>query len=139
VQLGIEGVDVDPDLLQSLGVEARDPIPFSEIRPFLSDARFSPILQRPLFNALGLVTNRAFETFLADTLPLVMLPATLAQAIYGPDVRPLVPGDGIAGRLADMMSDPEPYWEAVLRVRDYLAEHHSYRQRLNELSVLLQC
>jgi hypothetical protein len=139
VQLGIKGVDVDPDLLQRLGVEARDPIPFTEVRQFLSDARFSPIFHRPLFNALGLVTNRTFETFLADTLPLVMLPETLAEAIYGPDVRPLVPGDDIAGRLADMMRDPEPYWEAVLRVRHFLAERHSYRQRLSEFAALLQC
>ena len=138
VQLGIKGVDVDPDLLQRLGVEVRDPIPFSEIRRFLSDARFSPIIHRPLFNALGLVTNRTFETFLADTLPLVMLPEALAKATYGPDVQPLVPGDDIAGRLADMMRDPEPYWESVLRVRDYLAEHHSYRQRLSELAAMLQ-
>jgi hypothetical protein len=139
VQLGIKGVDVDPDLLQRLGVEARDPIPFTEVRQFLSDARFSPIFHRPLFNVLGLVTNRTFETFLADTLPLVMLPETLAEAIYGPDVRPLVPGDDIAGRLADMIGDPEPYWEAVLRVRHFLAEHHSYRQRLSEFAALLQC
>jgi hypothetical protein len=139
VQLGIKGVDVDPDLLQRLGVEVCDGIPFTEVRQFLSNARFSPIFHRPLFNALRLVTNRTFETFLADTLPLVMLPEDLAEAICGPDVRPLVPDDDIGGRLADMMDNPEPYWEAALRVRHYLAEHHSYRQRMRELAALLQC
>jgi hypothetical protein len=138
VQLGIKGADVDPELLERLGVERREPIPFAEVRGFLGNARFSPIIHRPLFNNLGLVTNRTFETFLADTLPLVMLPREMAEAIYGPDVLPLVPGDDIAGRLTEMLRDPEPYWDAVLRVRAHLASQHSYEQRLSELVALLQ-
>jgi hypothetical protein len=138
VQLGIKGADVDAELLDRLGVERRDPIPFSEVGEFLGNARFSPIFHRPLFNSLGLVTNRTFETFLADALPLVMLPPQLAESIYGPDVHPLVPGENIAARLTDMIRDPEPYWDAVLRVRTYLADHHSYERRLTELIALLQ-
>jgi hypothetical protein len=138
VQLGIKGADVDPELLQRLGVEMHDPIPFTEVSRFLSKARFSPIFQRPLFNELGLVTNRTFETFHADTVPLVMLPEGLAAAIYGPAVHPLVPGDDIAGWLRQIMHDPEPCWDAILRVRQYLAAHHSYRQRLSELVALVE-
>ncbi len=137
-QLGIKGADVDPELLDRLGVERREPIPFAEVREFLGNARFSPIIHRPLFNNLGLVTNRTFETFLADTLPLVMLPREMAEAVYGPDVLPLVPGEDIAGRLTAMIRDPEPYWDAVLRVRAHLASQHSYEQRLSELVALLQ-
>ena len=138
VQLGIKGCDVDPELLDRLGVERLEPIPYAEVRGFLGNARFSPVVHRPLFNRLGLVTNRTFETFLADTLPLVMLPREMAEAIYGPDVLPLVPGDDIAGRLTEMLRDPEPYWDAVLRVRAHLASQHSYEQRLSELVALLQ-
>ena len=138
VQLGIKGCDVDPELLDRLGVERRDPIPYAEVRDFLGNARFSPIVHRPLFNSLGLVTNRTFETFVADTLPVVMLPRELAQSIYGPDVDRLVPDEDVAARLTDMVRDPEPYWEALLRVRAHLAEHHSYEQRLRELVALLQ-
>jgi hypothetical protein len=67
-----------------------------------------------------------------------MLPPQLAESIYGPDVHPLVPGENIAARLTDMIRDPEPYWDAVLRVRKYLADHHSYERRLTELIALLQ-
>jgi len=133
VQMGIQGADVDPELLRRLGVEIADAIPFTEVRAFLSNARFGPIFQRPLFNELGLVTNRTFETFLADTIPLVMLPEPLATSIYGSAVQPLLAKGDIAGWLRDMIRDPEPYCEAVRGVRQHLAGHHSYRQRLTEL------
>ncbi len=138
IQLGIKGADVDPELIERLDVELRDPIPFTEFRQFLSDARFGPIFQRPLFNELGLVTNRIFETFLADTVPLVMLPEDLAEAIYGPDVHPLVPGKDVAGRLREILHDPAPYWDAIGRVRQHLASHHSYAQRVSELVALVE-
>jgi hypothetical protein len=137
IQMGIKGADLDPELLQRLAVEITDAIPATEVRAFLSNARFSPIFQRPLFNELGLVTNRTFETFLADTIPLVMLPEPLAEAIYGPGVRPLLPKDDIAGWLRNIMQEPEQYWEAVRGVSEHLAAHHSYRQRLAELVALL--
>ncbi len=138
VQMGIQGADVDAELLQRLDVETGDAIPFADVREFLSNARFSPIFQRPLFNELGLVTNRTFETFLADTIPLVMVPGSLAESIYGPAVRPLLPTNDIASWLRDMIQNPEPYWEAIGRVRQHLAAHHSYRQRLTELVAVLE-
>jgi hypothetical protein len=137
VQLGIQGVDVDTDLLARLAVETQDAIPFTEVVPFLGKARFAPVVHRPLFNHLGLVTNRTFETFAADTLPLLLIPEDFAEAIYGLDARPLVVGDDVAGTLRDMMRHPEVYWDAVLRVREYLAAHHSYEQRFSELIDIL--
>jgi hypothetical protein len=101
-------------------------------------ARFNPIFHRPLFNQLGLVTNRTFETFCADTIPLIMLSTPQVEALYGPDARPLAPGDDVAGRLSDMLYRPELYWEAVLRVRAHLAERHSYRQRFQQLLGILE-
>src|SRR5262249_14103396 len=126
MQMGIQGADLDPELLQRLDVEITDAIPATDVRAFLSNARFSPIFHRPLFNELGLVTNRTFETFLADTLPLVMLPKPLAEAIYGSAVRPLLPKDDIADWLRDITREPEQYCVAVGEVRQHLAAHHSY-------------
>jgi len=137
VQLGINGANVDPDLIERLDVEVRDPIPSTEVPQFLSAARFSPIFQRPLFNELGLVTNRTFETFLANTVPLVMLPEGLAEAIYGPEVHPLVPDEDVAGWLRKVLDNPTPHWDAIGRVRQHLAAHHSYTQRVSELVALL--
>jgi hypothetical protein len=137
-ELGLQGVDVDTALLDRLGVERRLPIPFDEVIEFVGQGRFCPIFQRPLFNHLGIVTNRVFETFCADTIPLLMLPDALITAIYGPDARPLAPGDDVAGRLEDMIRRPEAYWDAVLKTRAYLAEHHSYQQRFRELLAILE-
>jgi hypothetical protein len=138
VELGIQGVDTDPALLGRLGVEAKYPIAFNEVIDFMGQARFCPIFHRPLFNQLGLVTTRTFETFCADTIPLLMLPGELVEEIYGPAGRPLAPGDDVAGRLRDMLRRPEVYWDAVLKVRAHLAQHHSYQQRFKELLAILE-
>ena len=69
VRLGIMGVDTDPALLARLGVEARDGVRFDEVVGLLGQAKFAPVIHRPLFRHLGLVTNRTFETFYADSLP----------------------------------------------------------------------
>jgi hypothetical protein len=104
----------------------------------VGQARFCPVFHRPLFNRLGLVTNRTFETFCADTLPLLMLPERAVEAIYGPAARPLAPGEDVAGRLRDMMRRPEAFWQAVLDTRAHLAQHHSFRKRFQELLAILE-
>lgn len=136
IQLGVRGVDVDPALLQRLGVETRKPIPFNKVTEFIGQGRFSPIFHRPLFKHLGFVTNRIFETFCADTIPILMLPNDLVEAIYSTAAQ-LVPGDNMAGRLEDMIRRPEVYWEAVLKTRAHLAQHHSYQQRFKELLAIV--
>jgi hypothetical protein len=138
VEHGFAGVDVDPDLLKRLGVEVGGPIPFDEVIEWQGRARFCPIFHRPLFNQLGLVTNRTFETFCSDTIPLLMLPHALVGAIYGRDALPLAPGDDVRGRLEDMMRRPEVYWDAVLKTRDHLAARHSYERRFEELVAALE-
>jgi hypothetical protein len=138
VQLGLEGVDVDPALLQRVGVETSWAVPFDEVVPLLSQGRFSAVIHRPLFSHLGLVTNRTFETFCADTLPLLILPEAQVEAIYGPAARKLVPGGDVAGRVQDMIRHPETYWDAVLKTRAHLAEHHSYERRFRELVKILE-
>ncbi len=137
VEHGFGGVDVDPDLLKRLGVEVGGPIPFDEVIDLQGQARFCPIFHRPLYNQLGLVTNRTFETFCSDTIPLLMLPDALVEAIYGRDALTLAPGDDIAGRVEDMLRRPEAYWDAVLKTRNHLAAHHSYERRVEELVAAL--
>lgn len=135
---GLSGFDVDTDLLARLSVETRWGIPYHEVVDFVGQARFSPIFHRPLFNHLGFVTNRTFETFCSDTIPLVMLPDQLIETIYGDAVCPLAPGDDVAGRLQEVMRRPEVYWEAVLKTRAHLATHHSFQRRFEELLAILE-
>ena len=136
VQKGISGVDTDPELLGQLGVEVRNGVRFDEIVPLLGEARFAPVFHRPLFRELGLVTNRSFETFYADTLPVLMLPRDQVQALYGPAALALVPKDDVAAHLTDALERPQHYWEALIETRTYLARHHSYERRIHELVAL---
>ena len=111
------GIDTDPALLARLGVEARDGVRFDEVVGLLGQAKFAPVIHRPLFRHLGFVTNRTFETFYADSLPVLLLPRDFVAAIYGEAALTLVPGEDIAAHLDDALSRPEIYWEAVLQTR----------------------
>lgn len=137
IEKGIVGVDVDAALLTSLDVEIRHGVPFDQVTGLLGQGRFSPIFHRPLFRELGFVTVRTFETFHADTLPVLMLPRDFVQSVYGPAALALVPGEDLAAHLADAMRRPELYWDAVLETRSHLARHHSYARRFEELATLL--
>jgi len=133
VQKGIVGIDTDPAFLAELGVEVRDGVRFDEVIGLLGKARFAPVFHRPLFQHLGLVTIRTFETFYADSLPVLMLPREFVTAVYGQAALALVPGDDVAAYLTDALRRPEKYWDAVLQTRSHLARHHSYAQRFQTL------
>jgi hypothetical protein len=137
VQKGIMGVDTDPALLAELGVEIRDGVRFDAVIGLLGQARFAPVFHRPLFRHLGFVTIRSFETFHADTLPVLMLPRDLVEAVYGPAALALVPKDDVAAHLRDALAHPQVYWDALLATRAHLARHQSYARRFQELGELL--
>lgn len=138
-ELGLSSaVDVDPALLRRLGVKTRKPIPFDQVSQLVGQGRFSPIFHRPLFNHLNLVTNRTFETFCADIMPILMLPDELVEKIYGSAAKLLVPSKNVAEHLEEIMRHPEDYWEAVLNTRSYLGRYHSYQQRFQELLAILE-
>ena len=134
VQTGIMGIDTDPAFLAELNVETRDGVRFDEVTGLLGQARFAPVFHRPLFRHLGFVTNRTFETFYADTVPVLMLPREFVATIYGEAALALVPGESVATHLEDVLRQPEVYWDAVLQTRAHLAAGHSYAQRFQELA-----
>jgi hypothetical protein len=138
VEHGFMGIDLDTGLLERLGVEIGWAVPFNEVIGFQGQARFCPVFHRPLFNHLGLITNRAFETFCSDTIPLLYLPEALVERIHGPHAKALVVCDEVASRMQEMLRQPEPYWDAVLKTRAYLAGHHSYERRFKELLSILE-
>ena len=138
VEKGILGVDTDPAFLASLGIEFRDGVRFDAVTGLMGEARFVPVIHRPLFQHLGFVTNRTFETFYADTLPVLMLPKDFVSAVYGPAALALVPGDDVGALLADALQRPEHYWDAVLQTRSHLAQHQSYARRFQQLGSIVQ-
>jgi hypothetical protein len=138
VDAGVMGIDTDPAMLARAGVEVHDAVRFDEVVGLLGKARFAPILHRPLFQHLRLVTNRTFETFCADTLPVLMLPRDQVAAIYGPAALALVPEDDVGAHLRDALNQPEKHWDAVLQTRAHLALHHSFTGRFEQLETLLE-
>jgi hypothetical protein len=128
-----EAFRTDPDRLRALGVEVCPPVSFSEVIATMSAARVNVMTQRPLFRRLRFLTSKYFELFCADTIPLVMVDADHAEAVYGPAGRELALTGDVAGKLLDAVTRPQKYDAIVREVRSHLAEHHSYRRRVEEL------
>ena len=135
VRMGIMGIDADPALLARLGVEVRDGVRFDEVVGLLGQAKFAPVIHRPLFRHLG----HRHEPHIRDLLRGQPARSCFCRAISWP--RSTVkrhsrwcPGEDIAAHLDDALSRPEAYWEAVLQTRSHLARHHSYARRLEELA-----
>jgi hypothetical protein len=137
-QLGIQGVDVSTELMARVRAEAKPPIPFQEMIGYMSQGRFSPVIHRPLFNELGFVTNRTFATFCADTIPVLMLPHGLVEAIYGPSALPLCVPEDVTGYFSAILRNPASHWKAVLDTRKHLAEHHTFQRRFQELTRIIE-
>jgi hypothetical protein len=128
-----EAFRTDPDRLGALRIEVRPSVPFSEVIATMSAARLNVMTQRPLFRRLRFLTSKYFELFCADTVPLVMVDADHAEAVYGPAGRELALTGDVAGKLLDALTRPQKYDAIVREVRAHLAERHSYRRRVEEL------
>jgi hypothetical protein len=133
-----EAFQTDPDRLRALGIEVRQSVPFSEVIATMSAARVNVMTQRPLFRRLRFLTSKYFELFCADTIPLVMVDAAHAEAVYGPAGRELALAGDIAGKLLDALTRPQKYNAIVREARSELAERHSYRRRVEELVAVLE-
>jgi hypothetical protein len=124
----------DPAYLAELDVEVKPPVAFHEVIDGMSAGVFSPVIYRPLFDHLHLVTCRTFETLAANTIPLFTQDVDSVTEIYGEEAVPLtLPAAAPEAKVLDILDRPEHYASlvAVLRVR--LAEKHSYAARIREL------
>ena len=124
----------DQAYLRKLGVEIVQPISFDQVIDWMSRATFSPVIYRPLFSYLRLVTCRTFETPAANTIPLFGLDTDYVREIYGDcGAELLLPDDHPEEKVLDMMCRPAYYAQVVKSIRRHLAEKHSYTARLQEL------
>lgn len=124
----------NPNYLRELDVEVQPPVRFDQVVPSMSQGMFSPVLYRPLFDHLGLVSCRTFETLASGALPLFAAPAAQVAEFYGEEAAELaLPAEDPQEKILDLLHRPEYYGALVRRIRQRLAEHHSYRARLQEL------
>jgi Glycosyl transferases group 1 len=94
---------------------------------------FSPVLLRPFFNCLGLVTCRTFETPAANTIPLFDVTEESVREIYGDAAVELVLPEDPTSKIADVLLRPEHYSAIVTGIRQRLRDQHSYASRIGEL------
>jgi hypothetical protein len=124
----------DPEYLRRLEVEVRPPIHFKQVIDAMGQGVFTPVIYRPLFDQLQLVTCRTFETIAANTIPLFGFDAAFAEEVYGPTAVELVlPAKRPQDKILDVLSRPGDYAGIVAGLREHLALHHSYAMRLQEL------
>ncbi len=129
----------DPAYMRKLGVEILPPIPFEQVVAWMSKATFNPVISRPTFNQLRLVTPRFFETPAASTIPLFGLDAAYVEEIYGERALELVlPAEKAEDKIADMLRRPDYYGEIVQGIRRHLRHKHSQAARLKELIEIIE-
>ncbi len=128
----------DAAYLSRLGVEVLEPVPFERVIDWMGKAAFNPVISRPTFTALRLVTPRFFETPAASTIPVFGLEAAYVAEIYGPAGAELVLQDVRGDMLVDIMRRPEHYRALANGIRHHLATHHSQTVRLKELIEIVE-
>lgn len=134
---GLMGAYVDPKLMTKLNVSTNPSIQYDKVVKKASKGKFTPIIHRPLFNRLNFVTNRTFESFCMDTIPIILFKPRLAKYLYGESSSMLIPGSDTNKFISNVLDNPKLYWDAVIEIRDFLIKKHTFEQRYNELTKLL--
>jgi hypothetical protein len=129
----------DRDCLKKLDVEVTPPVRFDQVITSMGNGVFTPVIYRPLFEHLRLVTCRTFETPAANTIPVFGLDPDFVAETYGMRARALaLPEQHPEELIVDVMERPQHYAEIVEEMRRVLAEKHSYTARLQELVAIVE-
>jgi glycosyltransferase involved in cell wall biosynthesis len=130
---------VDRDYLERLRVEAMPPVPYAQVLQAMSRAVFNPVVYRPLFEHLGLVTCRTFETPAAGTIPLFVLDPDYVREIYGaPGVELVLEGERPHEKVLDLLARPHHYAEIVIGIRERFRRLHSPEARMREMLAFIE-
>jgi hypothetical protein len=101
---------------------------------WMSRGLFSPVIYRPLFDQLQLVTCRTFETPAANTIPLLCQERQFVEDVYGPAGLELVlPQERPQEKIMDLFENRQKYLEVVRELRHVLSQRYSYIARVREL------
>jgi hypothetical protein len=129
----------DPDYLRRLGVEVLPPVQFDRVIECMGLGVFMPVIYRPLFDRLRLVTCRTFETPAANTIPLFCQEPEFVSEIYGEQALELVlPDSDPHEKILDFVEHPDRYAGIVEAIRAHLRGTYSYERQLEQLVDLVQ-
>lgn len=125
---------VDREYLRKNRFEGLPAVPFEEVAATIEKGVFNPVVYRPVFEQLGFVTCRTFETPAAGTIPLFLLNRDYVAEIYGERATELMlTGEDDHEKILDVLDRPEHYAEIVMEIRSDFRERHSPDARLREL------
>jgi hypothetical protein len=134
-RFGRNAYQTDPVYLRRLGVATMSPVRFDCVIEHMSRGICTPVMYRPLFDHLQLVTCRTFETPAANTIPLFCQQTNFVQEIYGDDAVELVlPEENPHEKILEIVIRPERYTSLTSAIRRGLAERHSYYARFEQLT-----
>ena len=124
----------DPEYLRRLDVDVIPPVRFDEVIPWMGKGVFTPVVLRPLFDHLQLVTCRTFETAAANVVPLFAQEAKHVREIYGEEAEQLVmPAARPHEKILELLTRPAHYVDVVSAMRRHLAAKYSYEVQLRQL------
>ena len=130
---------VDREYLKQLDVQVLPPVPYAKVIATMGQAVFNPVVQRPLFEALGMVTPRTFETPAAGTIPIFLLNPSYVREIFGERAVELVlEGDHPQEKIMDVLARPTHYADVVGEIRRDFAQRHTPEARLRQLIELIE-
>ena len=114
-------------------------MPYPQVIATMSRAVFNPVIYRPLFEKLGMVTCRTFETPASGTIPLFMLDPGYVTEIFGADAAELMlAGEHPEEKIADVLARPEHYSGIVMGIREEFRRRHGVEARLAELISIIE-
>ena len=128
----------ETEAFRRLRIRTATAVPYTDVIRTMSTGRVNIFLQRPILQRLKHLTLRYFEELCADTIPLLMLDADLAEEVYGPAARELTLPGRVAEKVLDALRRPDHYQEIVKEVRRHLLAHHAYDARVEELVSVLE-
>jgi glycosyltransferase involved in cell wall biosynthesis len=125
---------VDREYLKKVRAEVLPAVPYHRVTETINKGVFNPVVYRPLFEQLGMVTCRTFETPAAGTIPLFLLDRTYVTELFGERAIELVlDGEHAHEKIVDVLERPEQYAEIVMGIRKDFGRLHSPQARLREL------
>lgn len=133
-----EAFGSDPEAFRRLRIETPEAVMYHDVIGTMSTGRINILTQRPVLRRLKHLTLKYFEVFCADTIPLLMLDADHAEAVYGPAARELTLPGAVAEKLLDALRRPAHYRGVVEDVRRHLIAHYSYDRQVEELFAVLR-
>ncbi|MBT3069478.1 glycosyltransferase [Rhodomicrobium sp. Az07] len=125
---------VDRAYMQAHRFEGLPAVPFNEVAATIEKGVFNPVVYRPVFEQLGFVTCRTFETPASGTIPLLLLNRDYVVDVFGERATELmISGEEDSDKILDVLDRPHHYAEIVMEIRKDFRERHSPEARLREL------